>query len=125
MLEATLASDVTHVPPLPEPLPPVNSVGSLAKALTAVLDNPGRARMVAHTEIARAQSAAALDQYRSLDVGTKGWLTAEDAKVCPQCDADEAAGDIPLNDRFPSGNDAPPGHPICRCALMPGLAVAA
>jgi SPP1 gp7 family putative phage head morphogenesis protein len=124
-LQATLASDVTHVPPLPEPLPPVNSVDSLARALTEILDNPGRARMVAHTEIARAQSAAALDQYRQLDVATKGWLTAEDAKVCPACDADEAAGDIPLPDRFPSGNDAPPGHPVCRCALMPGLARAA
>jgi len=124
-LQATLASDVTQVPPLPEPLPPVNSVDSLARALTEILDNPGRARMVAHTEIARAQSAAALDQYRQLDVATKGWLTAEDAKVCPACDADEAAGDIPLPDRFPSGNDAPPGHPVCRCALMPGLARAA
>lgn len=117
VLEAALASDVTEVPALPAPLPPQLSVGSLARQLRDVLDNPGRAELVAHTEIARAQSEAARTVYRETGVGEVEVLTAEDDKVCPLCDAAEADGAHPVG-------SAPlvPLHPRCRCAETPVVA---
>lgn len=116
VLERTLASDVTEVPPLPAPLPPVLSVGSLARQLRDVLDNPGRARMVAHTELARAQVAASETTYREHGIAEIDVLTAEDDKVCPICDAAEASNPHQL------GSVAIPFHPMCRCAPAPVVA---
>jgi SPP1 gp7 family putative phage head morphogenesis protein len=124
VLEATLASDVTSISP-EGPLPPRLSVGDLARQLQQVLDNPANAEMVAWSEIARAQSAAAMSVYRQAGTERVEWSTAEDARVCPACDADEAAGPVPLGQPFPSGHTMPPGHPNCRCALLPVLAGAA
>jgi SPP1 gp7 family putative phage head morphogenesis protein len=118
VLEQTLASDeVTRE--MDQPKPVTLSVQSLADQLRDVLDNPGRAELVAQTEIARAQSSAALREYAESAVERVEWSTAEDAKVCPRCDADEAAGPVPIHTAFPSGNLMPPGHPRCRCALIP------
>ena len=102
-----------------QPKPVTLSVQSLADQLRDVLDNPSRAELVAQTEIARAQSSAALREYAESAVERVEWSTAEDAKVCPRCDADEAAGPVPIHTAFPSGNLMPPGHPRCRCALIP------
>ncbi|MBN1629629.1 MAG: hypothetical protein JW990_07695 [Thermoleophilia bacterium] len=48
----------------------------------------------------------------------KSWLTVGDDRVSEQCQMDEAAGWIPLDDVFPSGNDCPPGHVACRCCAL-------
>jgi SPP1 gp7 family putative phage head morphogenesis protein len=128
VLEQALASDVREIEPYHKPpgvysmqdvLPARNSISDLAAKLENVLDNPSRAKMVAHTEMARAQSAATLESYEGTGVREKAWLTAEDAKVCPLCDANEAEGAVPSAQPFASGAMAPPGHPLCRCALMP------
>lgn len=83
-----------------------------------------RAALIATTEIAMANSQGALDGYRDArDSGVavrKRWLTAGDDKVDEDvCLPNEEAGDIDLDEAFPSGDDAPPGHPNCRCALAP------
>jgi SPP1 gp7 family putative phage head morphogenesis protein len=131
VLEQALASDVReieqyHKPPgvysMQDVLPARNSISDLTAKLENVLDNPSRAKMVAHTEMARAQSAATLESYEQTDVREKRWLTAEDAKVCVRCDANEAEGAVPSAQPFGSGAMAPPGHPMCRCALMPVVA---
>ncbi len=82
-----------------------------------------RATTIAITEIARANSQAALTTYqgaRSIGVKVKkAWIVAPDEKVCDDCTENADAGPIDLDDDFPSGDDAPPGHPDCRCALSP------
>jgi SPP1 gp7 family putative phage head morphogenesis protein len=118
VLERTLASDET-TREMNGPRPVTLSVQSLAAQLEEVLDNPSRAELVAQTEIARAQSSAALREYAESAVERVEWSTAEDAKVCVRCEADEAAGPVPIHTAFPSGNLMPPGHPRCRCALIP------
>lgn len=118
VLERTLASDET-TREMNGPKPLTLSVQSLARELEDVLGNPSRAELVAWTEIARAQSSAALREYAESAVERVEWSTAEDAKVCVRCEADEAAGPVPIHTAFPSGNLMPPGHPRCRCALIP------
>lgn len=96
------------------------SNGRTARELRDLLTDPRWARMVAITEVSRASSAASLDRYRDNGVDAKSWMTAADQRVCPECHEDEAQGDIPVSDYFQDGSDAPPGHPICRCAIAPG-----
>jgi SPP1 gp7 family putative phage head morphogenesis protein len=119
VLEQSLSSDeVTREMNGPKPL--TLSVQSLADELRGVLDNPARAELVAQAEIARAQSAAAMRQYAESGVAEVEWSTAEDAKVCPRCDVAEAAGPVAIGTAFPGVEvAAPPGHPRCRCALIP------
>jgi hypothetical protein len=60
------------------------------------------------------------DAYRDSGVATgKAWLTAHDDLVEEICRDNEDAGAIPLEGDFPSGDDCPPAHPNCRCALVP------
>lgn len=117
VLEATLRSDEVHRPPLPEPLPPMLSVGDLARQLREVLDNPGRAELVAQAEIGRAQAEAARTVYAETGVTEVEISTAADDKVCPVCEAAEKVGAHPVG-------VAPMVllHPRCRCAELPVLA---
>lgn len=83
-----------------------------------------RADIIARTEIARANSYGALDGYKvARDEGVavlKSWSTMDDDDVDPEiCEPNEDAGPIDLDDAFPSGDDAPPGHPNCRCGIVP------
>ena len=80
-----------------------------------------RAELIAHTEIRRANSAAALEGYKgAADAGVtvqKEWLLGADP--CPICEDNADDGPIDLDDDFSSGDDAPPAHPNCECALAP------
>jgi SPP1 gp7 family putative phage head morphogenesis protein len=124
VLEESLASDEIRQPwgnvPHP-PSVPVLSVQDLAERLEAVLDNPRNAELVAQAEIARAQSSAAMRVYAENGTRDVEWSTAEDAKVCPRCDANAAQGGVPIGTAFVSGAVMPPQHPRCRCALLPVL----
>jgi SPP1 gp7 family putative phage head morphogenesis protein len=91
----------------------------LAAALRSVLDDSRWARMVATTETARAVSQASLGRYRDNGVEAKEWMSAEDQRVCKICNENEGDGPIALDAYFNSGDDAPPGHPDCRCAIAP------
>jgi SPP1 gp7 family putative phage head morphogenesis protein len=113
VLAEYLSSDVAIRPELPEPLPPQFSVGALADALEDVLDNPSRAEMVAQSEIARAQGSAAEWVFRQMSIAQVQVSTAADARVCPVCEAAEAAGPQPVG-TYHLGL-----HPMCRCALIP------
>lgn len=80
-----------------------------------------RAELIAMTEIASANSHGALAGYEEVaNQGVKvrkSWLILEDA--CDICHENEDAGVIELDEQFPSGDDAPPAHPHCRCVLVP------
>lgn len=91
-----------------------DSADDLTQAIEDMLSNPSRARMIVMTELARAANNAAAWQYRFHGVKLVQFVTAEDNRVCPECDAEEAAGPQPLSD-VPQ----PPLHPLCRCALVP------
>jgi SPP1 gp7 family putative phage head morphogenesis protein len=79
-----------------------------------------RAEMIAQTETARAMTTASMDTYRASSVAGYASISAGDQRVCEFCEANEAAGPVPLNDSLPFGS--PPVHPSCRCALVPYLA---
>lgn len=98
------------------------SPSKLAKQLRGVLEDPRYARMVATTETNRAVSAASLARYRDNQIEAKEWMSAEDQRVCVICNENEGDGPVPLDAYFSSGDDAPPGHPDCRCAIAPALA---
>ena len=97
------------------------SPGAIATALRGIVANPTWANTVAWTETARAQSAAASEIYRQRGVARNEWMTAHDQRVCPLCAANDAAGPVDVGSEFPSGDTHPPGHPRCRCALIPVL----
>lgn len=94
------------------------SSASLAGQIIGLLNVPGRAQMIAQTEIARAVSAATLDRFAAMGVTAKQWLIAP-SKACPVCVANAAQGAIAMGAEFRSGVQAPPGHPNCRCAVSP------
>lgn len=78
-----------------------------------------RAEMIARTEIIRSNSQGQLAAMRASGVvEQKGWSTAGAGDVCDECQDNEDEGAIDLDDDFPSGDDAPPGHPNCMCALV-------
>ena len=86
-----------------------------------------RAMVIARTETQRAGNAGALAGYKASGVvdGTQ-WLTAEDDKVTPECEENGRAGVngdgvLPLGATYPSGDEAPPSHPNCRCSLAPWI----
>lgn len=97
------------------------SSGKLARLLRDVLDDPRWARLVAVTEGARASTASTLARYFANGVEGKEWMSAEDQRVCQDCNDNELEGAIPLSAFFESGDDGPPSHPDCRCALAPAI----
>lgn len=84
-----------------------------------------RADMIARTETNIAQNKGSLQGYKASGLVTfKQWVTADDDLVEPECEANGLAGAggdgvIPIDDDFPSGDDAPPAHPNCRCVIVP------
>ncbi|MFJ5217176.1 phage portal protein [Streptomyces sp. NPDC088354] len=96
-----------------------DSADTLGRGIEHLLTDPAWAERIAVTEIARGVSAASLNTYRANGVRQKSWLTAVDQRVCPICMNNESAGAIGMGDSFPSGQQYPPAHPSCRCALLP------
>lgn len=81
-----------------------------------------RADTIARTETATADVAGAMTGYRESGVVKgKRWLTAEDDLVSDECNDCARVEVIGLDDLFPTGVDAPPNHPNCRCAVVPVL----
>src|SRR6185312_12134499 len=79
-----------------------------------------RAMTIARTETQMAANAGALNGYKASGVvDGKIWLTAEDDLVSEECQENGDAGVIGLDEDFPSGDDAPPVHPNCRCSIAP------
>lgn len=74
-----------------------------------------RARLIASTEMNDAFSEATMRKLNRMGVSYKQWITSADA--CDFCVENEDAGPIPIGELFPSGDERPPGHPFCRCAV--------
>ncbi len=82
----------------------------------------GIARMLADTaattEIASAQENGTLIGWRqSQVVRAKCWSPGSERKALDACDQNAAAGEIPIDQLFPSGVLTPPAHAGCSCCL--------
>lgn len=75
-----------------------------------------RAKMIATTEMNNAISTATLEKLANMNVQYKRWIAVDDP--CDICSENEADGAIPVDETFSSGDDAPPAHPNCRCAVV-------
>ena len=79
-----------------------------------------RGKMIATTEMNSAMSQAALKKMNTLGIEYKQIILAPDA--CDICATNADADPIPADDSYDSGDDAPPFHPNCRCAIVPARA---
>lgn len=77
-----------------------------------------RALVIARTETADAIGKGSLQAFQSQGFEGKRWVTAGDSLVCPIC-ASNSGAVRRLHESFPSGHDAPPPHPRCRCKIEP------
>ena len=93
-------------------------VDGLARDLRNQFDDMSkvRSKMIARTETADSLEQAFVDRAKDLGITGKEWVTHD---PCDICQANEDTGVIGINDSFPSGDDRPPSHPNCRCALAP------
>jgi hypothetical protein len=90
-----------------------------------IMDSTGfsetRADLIANTEVRNANSQGALEGYRGANsmglTVQKEWLLGDNP--CEICEANADDGPIDVDDDFSSGDDAPPAHPNCECAVSP------
>lgn len=98
------------------------SVDQIAAAIGDFFDDQSdyRAERLARTETIDAYAQGNLEGYRQSGVVTgKEWLF--DGGECKSgiCPTNVDDGVIGLDETFSSGDDAPPAHPNCECALQP------
>lgn len=74
-----------------------------------------RRKTIARTEGRTATSAARRVEANERKYPFKLWATSQDGRVSDLCEANAAAGIIPTEQAFPSGDQHTPGHPDCRC----------
>lgn len=75
-----------------------------------------RSQMIASTEMNDAMSEAMLRKLSRIGIDYKRWILGPGA--CPICEDNADQGAIPIGDDFDSGDDRPPAHPNCRCAVV-------
>lgn len=92
-------------------------VPGTAKLITDAVDGMSsyRAKMIANTQMNDAMSQAFLRKLTRNAVEYKQWILGPNP--CPECEANAAQGAIPVDEEFDSGDDAPPAHPNCVCAV--------
>ena len=92
----------------------------LARDLRAEFDDMTKVRslVIARTETADSLEAAFMDRSQAMGVTGKEWIVHDPCKIC-QGNADE--GVVPIDHIFSSGDERPPAHPNCRCALAPAM----
>ncbi len=78
-----------------------------------------RSQLIAQTETANALGEAFMDRGKALGITGKEWVTVGDDRVSLECQDNEVAGAIPIDQAFPAGPMHPPQHPGCRCATAP------
>lgn len=80
----------------------------IADAVDAVIEDTARADIIAITETNRAFNASAIDEYQAAEM--PGWEWLSYAGACDECDAEDGPHEF--------GDDYPPAHPNCRCAVV-------
>lgn len=90
-----------------------HAVDTISRSIRSEVGSTGRATMIAHTETARAVTAAAFDVYQANGIGEWELLLSDDA--CDECVEVANGNPYPTSD----ASDLPPIHPYCRCASSP------
>lgn len=68
-----------------------------------------RALMISRSEVTNSYGAANRIAAKSAGMDQKGWLAADDS--CDDCQENEDAGLIDIDEPYPSGDDEPGAHP--------------
>jgi hypothetical protein len=92
--------------------------GILVQDMAAAARDKDRAAAAALAQILDHLSASALEWYDLNEVTRVTWLTEDDARVCPTC-LMNSGETVTLGQAFRSGDESPPAHPRCRCAIVP------
>jgi len=95
------------------------TVTALAALIAALVRDVAWLTLLIVTEIWKAINAAAATVYAWAAVGWGHWQTADDDRVCAVCSGNEDLGVVTL-DALPDC----PGHPRCRCVILPDRAPA-
>ena len=92
-------------------------VPGTAKLIQDVVDGMSgwRSEMIASTQMNDAMSQAYLAKLKRNAVELKQWILGPNP--CEECIENAEASPIPVDEDFPSGDDAPPAHPNCVCAV--------
>ena len=80
-----------------------------------------RSEIISETELLTAMSLVESETFKRNGLSEHKWITSIDERVCPQCNANQSEGYIPIGNTFKSGAAAPPQHVGCRCYLLPKL----
>lgn len=88
----------------------------IAETFGSFLDS--RMLTVSAFELNAAYNAGRLAEAKELGIDSKWWNP--DGPCCDVCQENADAGEIPVDDEFPSGDMAPGAHPNCDCVLMAG-----
>lgn len=80
----------------------------IADAVDSVIMDTSRADIIAITETNRAFNASAIDEYQAAEM--PGWEWLSYAGACDECDGEDGPHDF--------GDEYPPAHPNCRCAVV-------
>jgi hypothetical protein len=83
----------------------------ISDGVNELLDNPTRSDIISITETNRAFNASAIDEYQAAEM--PGWEWVSYAGACDECDAEDGPHDF--------GDEYPPAHPNCRCAVVTQL----
>jgi SPP1 gp7 family putative phage head morphogenesis protein len=99
-------------------------IPDISAGIEAVFEQADRARatLIARTETIQASTDGALAAYTQasdqgmLDGYGKVWIAENDERECPDCEALDGE-QVAFEDQFSDGEDGPPDHPDCRCAV--------
>jgi len=81
-----------------------------------IVNDPERALLIANTEMTRAVSVANRETYLDSGVELVEWIVSD---PCDECELNNSASPLPIDEEFPSGDTEPPAHPNCVCDLSP------
>lgn len=84
-----------------------------------------RALTIARTELAQAATQGQLHLWKQAAADglirggamRKVWLTAGDERMCDECESLGEEDPVGIDEAFSTGDDGPPAHPNCRCAV--------
>lgn len=95
------------------------AAADLADTMRAAVADGSLASTLVMTQITALTGRSALAYYQANTTGMLQWVGVPDASICQDCLNNVNAGPRRAGEPWPSGDTAPPVHPLCRCGLVP------